>query len=545
MYNKRHTHIYIILFILFSFYSNAQNKIKNKKKAHTSFLKKEKINAVVTPTVPSNSEKVIQIKHASSISFDKTKGDQKVLSGNVICEHEGTILNCDTAWIYDGDKKMRAYGHVLITKGDSIKVTGDTLIYDANLKLATLTHSVICTEKDMTLTTDFLTFQTDSSIANYYNGGKIVNKQNTLTSKNGHYYSNRKTLAFHYDAELINPEYKIKSDTLKYNTSNKTAYFLGPSIIISKLDYIYCENGWYDTNNDKARFSKNALLVTKQQRLTGDSLYYDRNLKYGKAYNNVRLIDTAQKSIIYGNFVEYFQKNSEALVTNKALYARIVDKDTVFIAGDTLFHKSIDSTHRILNAFHHVRIYKKDMQAVADSAVLSTKDSLVQLFKNPILWSKQSQATAKKIKLFLGNKTINGFKLEGNAFLIQLADSIDSIPKYNQLSGRSIEAIIRKDTVKKVLVIGNANAYYFAKNKTKFLGLNKSNSDNITLWFSNNEIERVTFFPKTTGDVTPIKDVDVEVAKLKGFSWQYNKRPKGRFDLHPLIEPLKKQKTKI
>ena len=239
--------------------------------------------------------KLITIKHAANLSFDRNKSNAKFLTGNVVCEHEGAILNCDTALLYENENRMEASGHILITKGDSITVTGDRLSYDGKSKLATLQNNVRCVEKDMILTTNLLTFDVANSIANYFNGGTIVNKENTLTSKNGHYYSSSKELAFHYDVELVNPDYKMKSDTLKYNTFSKTAYFLGPSIILSKNDYIYCENGWYNTDKEKAQFSMNALLMTKQQKLTGDSLYYDRMAGVGKAYRNIRLIDTAQK----------------------------------------------------------------------------------------------------------------------------------------------------------------------------------------------------------------------------------------------------------
>src|SRR4051812_21419418 len=289
--------------------------------------------------------KSIVIKQAESLSYDEAKGNAKVLRGNVICEHEGALLYCDTALIYEKENKMVAKGHILITKGDSIQVTGENLVYDGRSKMATLQNNVRCVEKDMVLTTNLLTFDVARSVANYYNGGTIVNKQNTLVSKNGHYYSATKEAAFHYDVVLTNPEYKMNSDTLRYRIPNKTSYFLGPSIIISKTDYIYCENGWYDTSKEKSQFSKNAVLVTEHQKLRGDSLLYDRVLKIGRAFRNVQLIDTSAKSVIQGNYIEYHQEKSEALVTNKALYSRILDKDTLFIAADTLYHRDLDSVN--------------------------------------------------------------------------------------------------------------------------------------------------------------------------------------------------------
>ncbi len=482
------------------------------------------------------SKKQIEILNADNLNFDQSKNNAKILSGNVKCAHEGALLYCDTAYIYSETNKMVARGHILITKGDSIRVTGDRLLYDGKTRIATLENNVKCVEKDMTLTTNLLTFDVGASVANYYNGGTIVNKENTLVSKNGHYYSATKEATFHFDVVLTNPDYKMNSDTLKYKIPTRTSYFLGPSIILSKTDYIYCENGWYDTNKEKAAFSKNALLITSQQKLRGDSLVYDRALKYGRAFRNVSLVDTSQKSIIYGDYVEYRELKSEALVTKRAIYARILEDDTVFIAADTLYHRDIDSVNNFLNAFHHVKIYKKDLQAMCDSASMSTHDSLLQLFNTPVLWSTNSQATAKIIKVDIGKNKLKGFHLEGKAFLIQQVDSLNK-DKFQQLSGKTIDGIISEDTIRRVIVTGNAEILYYPKNKAKLMGLNKTTCTEIYMWFKKGEIDKVTMKPRTEGNIDPLRTVDLENAKIKGFNWQYNKRPRSRFELHtPLKE---------
>lgn len=485
------------------------------------------------------SKKQIEIENADKLEFDESKGAAKVLSGNVRCSHEGALLFCDTAYIYSETNKMTAWGHILITKGDSIRVTGDRLFYDGKTRIATLENNVKCVEKDMTLTTNLLTFDVGASVANYYNGGTIVNKENTLVSKNGHYYSATKEATFHYDVVLTNPDYKMNSDTLKYRIPTRTTYFIGPSIITSKSDYIYCENGWYDTDKEKAAFSKNALLVTSQQKLRGDSLVYDRLLKFGIAFGNVTLVDTSQRSIIYGDYIEYKELKSEALVTKKALYARILEKDTIFIAADTLYHRDIDSVNNFLNAYHHVKIYKTDLQAMCDSASLNTQDSLLQLFNTPVLWATRSQATAKLIKVDIGKNKIKGFHLENKAFLIQQVDSLNE-DKFHQLSGRSIDGIIAEDTIRRVLVTGNAEILYYPRNKNSMIGLNKTNCSEIYMWLSKGEVDRVTMKPKTLGNIDPLRTVDIQNAKIKGFNWLYEKRPRSRFELHSEVkEPTK------
>jgi len=514
MFNKL---IYIALFLIIGSIARTQTSVKTE----------------------SSSKKQIEIRNADKLEFDGSKNEAKILSGNVKCEHEGALLFCDTAYIYSETNKMIARGHILITKGDSIRVTGDRLLYDGKTRIATLENNVKCVEKDMALTTNLLTFDVGASVANYYNGGTIVNKENTLVSKRGHYYSATKEATFHEDVMLTNPDYKMNSDTLKYKIPTRTSYFLGPSLIISKTDYIYCENGWYDTNKEKAAFSKNALLMTSQQKLRGDSLVYDRNLKFGRAFRNVTLVDTSQRSVIYGDYVEYRELKSEALITQKALYARILDNDTVFIAADTLFHRDIDSVNNFLNAYHHVKIYKKDLQAMCDSATLNTQDSLMQLFNTPILWGKNSQATSKLITVDIGKNRIKGFHLDGKAFLIQVADSIHP-DKFNQLSGRTIDGLISEDTMRRVIVTGNAEILYYPRSKSKLMGLNKTSCSEIYMWFKKGEINKVTMKPKTDGNIDPLKQVDIENAKIKGFNWQYQKRPLSRFDLHSTQKVLPK-----
>src|SRR5688572_25657164 len=118
----------------------------------------------VAQTAKKSGAKTIRIVYADSWSFDREKTNAQVLRGNVQCEHEGTLLHCDTALIYEAENTMVASGHILITKGDSIRITGEKLDYDGKTRVATLRNNVRCVENDMVLTTDILTFDMKHSV---------------------------------------------------------------------------------------------------------------------------------------------------------------------------------------------------------------------------------------------------------------------------------------------------------------------------------------------------------------------------------------------
>lgn len=488
-----------------------------------------------TPITDNKGGKLINIRHAKRLTYDSNIGvDARRLIGDVECEHEGAVMRCDSAYLYS-DKKLIAYGHISIIKGDSIFVYGDSLRYDATTKLANMKGNVRCIERDMTLTTNTLIYDIGNSVASYYDGGKIVNKENTLVSKNGHYYSASKDLTFHYDVVLTNPDYKMRGDTLRYNTINKTSYFIGPSIITSKENYIYCENGWYDTENEISRFSKNSVIVTKDQKLLGDSIYYNRKKGYGRATKNVQIIDTTNKSFIVGDFAEHFEKGNRAIVTGHAIYGRRIEADTLFLSADTLFYNEPDSTHSFVKAYKAVKIYKKDLQGLCDSLTYLIHDSLMTMYNSPILWTNNGQVTAKLIKLTAGQSSIKYFELVNNAIVIQKVDSLDE-NKFNQIEGKRMEGFFAKDSlgeqnIKKLNVIGNAQIIYYVKQKTSYKGVNKTICSDLTVWFDHDGVDRATFRNKPESTIFPLAEIKDEDMRLKHFVWLEHKRPKKKSDI--------------
>ncbi len=239
----------------------------------------------------------------------------KVYKG--VFQQDNTILSSDSAYLHQAANTIEAFGHVIITQGDTLHTFGDKLDYNGNTKIAILTNNVRLVDKDATLTTNYFVYNTATKYGTYTGGGKLVNKDNTLVSKNGYYFASSRDSYFRYDVVLNTSDALIKTDTLRYNSESRIAYFYGPTNIYGKKekDTLYTENGTYNTQTEQAFFGKNNLWHQKTKSLKGDSLFYDRLIGYGKAIGHVTFTDNEQKIILKGGLGEHFKEGERTLMT--------------------------------------------------------------------------------------------------------------------------------------------------------------------------------------------------------------------------------------
>src|SRR5690606_22268990 len=93
---------------------------------------------------------------------------------------------------------------------------------------------------------------------------------------------------------------------------------------------------------------------------------------------------------------------------------------------------------RIVEAFHHVKIFKSDLQAKADSAFYSYADSTIRCYINPMIWTQGSQLSADTIYLQLKNNKLDNMLLETNGLIVNTEN--DST-KFNQIKGKTLTGI--------------------------------------------------------------------------------------------------------
>jgi len=479
----------------------------------------------VAPSLFSQDKTKIKLHRADVSAYDASFAEAQRLLGDVMFEHQGAVMYCDSAWLYESDNLMKAFGHVRIIQGDSIYLNADRLIYQGDSSLAELFDEIKLRDKDMTLTTDYLKYDTESKIATYFNGGKIVSaaNNNVLTSAQGSYLANSKSLHFKDSVYLVNPQYTMITDTLQYYTENEQAFFYGPTNIQSKQDNIYCENGWYDTMNNLAQFNKNAELWSANTQLVGDSLYYDRNKALGEAFGEVSVNDTLNDFSIKGDYGKHFEKEDRSFVTGRALFLQYMEDDTLNLHADSLFTVRDTLAQKNILAYPNVKFYKNDMQGACDSLVYSERDSLLEMFKEPVIWSEENQITGRKIEVKSVDGKIGQLHCKGKAFMASEVDTAH----YNQLKGTELIGHFRDNELYLVDIDGNGESIYFAidDKDDSFLGVNKSTCSNISVHIKDRAIDKVNFKVQPNSAFYPLDKISSAELKLKGFRWEDHRRP--------------------
>ncbi len=476
--------------------------------------------------------KRINIKNAETGIVSRQTGKNRLI-GNVIFEHEGALMYCDSAWLYGDSNKIRAFEQVRINQGDTLFLTGDYLEYSGNTRLAKVVgEEVRLKDSKMDLVTTQLDFDRNTDLAYYYKGGKITSKDNVLTSTQGFYNSHTKQFHFKDSVYLVNPSYVIESDTLIYSSKSRIAYFHGPTTITSDSSFIYCENGIYNTVLDIAQFEKNALLYNENKYLTGDSLYYEKHHEFGEAFVNIMVHDTVDDYVITGGYGQFNGHKDSTFVTIDPIYSVKQEEDTLHIHGDTLYstkaYTDSANEYRVVKVFHKVKFFKKDLQGKCDSLLYSDLDSIIKMYGDPILWNDSSQVTGDTIFLTIANQKLDSLKVFSNAFILGIVDSL----KYNQVKGRNMYGRFIDNKLNRVFVNGNGQTIYFPKDDAgKFIGMNKAICSNILIKFNDSQIGSITFLRKPEAKLIPISKAVGETALLENFKPRFAERPKSKADL--------------
>ena len=538
--------------------------------------------------------KTIVIISADRYNFQNLDSNAQFVSlgGHAIVQQEKTIFSADSIVLNQKLNTLEAVGNVHINDADSIHTYAQYLRYVGKEKKAYLSKSVKLTDGKATLTTNDLVYDVQLKTGTYINGGKVVNGKTVLTSTEGYYYGETKDVYFKKKVVLIDPSFKMYTDTLLYNLTTSISTFVTATKIMEGKRTITTTDGYYDTKKKKGFFNKRSVIDDSTYTFAADKTALDEATGLSEYQGNAvyRSKDTVGGYDLIAGNIKINKKTGSFLATKKPLLLLKQEKDTIYITADTLYSSKLDlllktrivpvvrdaptsvqikpngkrtkkdstqrlavtadslpvintnitskhvakdtNNNRFFEAYNNVKIFSDSMQAVCDSMFYSLEDSVFRLYKQPIAWTQNNQITGDTMLLFVENKHPERLYVYENALTIQKV----AAQYYNQVKGNSINAYFVKGQMDRLRAKGNAETIYYGQDeRNKFVAVNQANCDVIDMYFEkvkdDSKPQRIVLRNNLKGTAYPMKQVNHEQLRLRGFHWLNDKRPKSKFDL--------------
>jgi len=456
-----------------------------------------------------------------------------VLQGNVQFEHNGAYLYCDSANFFEDTNSFEAFGNVKMLQGDTLSLISDYGYYDGNDQLMQALDNVVMKHRETTLYTDSLYFDRLWNMGYFQEGGKMVDKTTTLVSDWGEYHTDTKMAIFYYDVVMVDKNFVLKTDSLYYDTEMKLAHIVGPSNITSGESHIYSELGYYNTDLEQGQLLQRSTIDNGGRIMTGDSIAYNGKTGVSEAFRNVVYTDTLNKNMLTGNYGYYEEPMGYAMCTDSAMTVDYSQKDSLFMHADTFkvftYNKETDSVYRVIHAFHKVRAYRTDLQAVCDSLVYNQKDSCMTLYRDPIVWNMDQQLLGEEIKVYMKDSVIDRAHVINQAFSIEDLHEKD---QYNQVSSKEMFAFFKNGEINEGRAVGNVLVAYYPidESDSTYIGFVTMETEEMRMYMEKQKLQRI-WTPKSEGVVYPMTQIPPSKRYLEGFAWFDYVRPLSKEDI--------------
>lgn len=468
-------------------------------------------------------------------SRDPQNGDIWILFNGVTAKHEGMTLQSDSAHYNTAENSFTAFGDIIITITDTTFIFGDRLFYDGNTRVVDIwDDTVVMVDGHNNLIANHVTYERNRATAYYTEWGRGTSADRVLVSRQGQYNSEQKIFYIYNDVVLVDSVMRLETDTLVYNTVTQVAHFESPTYIFSDSSVFYSELGDYNTDTRFA-ISYVASHVDNQGRMIdSDTLYYDDVQRYGKAFGNVVIVDSTNDITCTGRYGETNQELGFSFVTDSAHVLFVDQGDSLFLHADTVYVTTDSANHlKTVRANYKVKVFRRDAQAMCDSAYYSASDSTLTLYNSPVLWYEHYQCSADTIVLVHDTAGVHRAYLHANCFAMEQVDR----EKFNQLKGRNGVVYFEEGEPQYADVMGNAQMVYYITEEDsakhpQLVGVNAGIGTDMRIYFDSTRApSRVVAIEKPDMHTYPVMQLPEDWHRLQGFEWQASRRPRRPEDV--------------
>lgn len=206
------------------------------------------------------------------------------------------------------------------------------------------------------------------------------------------------------------------------------------------------------------------------------------------------------------------------------------------LRGDSIAAPAGDSLYRLVKGYRRVKIFRNDFQAVCDSLVAVSTDSMILLYIDPVLWNQDNQITSDVMKIYTENSKLQKAEFVGRPVM---SSEIDTMT-YNQVTGKLITAYFRNNKIYRNDVDGNVQTIYYMQedDSPEPVGLMSIQSGAATYYIDNNTVEGITYRNQPVYSIFPMDKIpETQALFLEDFKWEGHRRPALREVFDRTIRP--------
>lgn len=414
--------------------------------------------------------------------------------------------------------------------------------YEPNIRIATFKDSVILKNPNFTLYSDKLKYNTNEKVAIFTTPTEIVSDSGVIYTSNGWYNTETEKSLLLDQSTVMNKEGNryLRGDSIYYYKTLGYGEVFGNMFLQDTVKKIILigNYGYYNELNNSALATDSAYCIEYSQ---GDSLYI-----HADTLKLLTIIDSTHIPKIKPVAADSLIKPEPLILDSLARDSlHIIDRfqndsarvdmglpaDTMPLYTTSASHAS-DTTKkefRMIKAYYGVRFYRSDIQGVCDSLQFNSKDSIIHMYRDPILWNTNRQLSGDTIDIFMNDSTIDRMHVKQYSFSIEEKDSIH----FNQLKSRSMKIFFENKKVKRVLAEGNVETIAYPEERDGTLNgvLNWLEGSYLQIFMNDGQFEKLVVWPKPVGKTTPFHLVTTEQLRLKDFYWYDYIRPLDKDDI--------------
>ena len=201
---------------------------------------------------------------------------------------------------------------------------------------------------------------------------------------------------------------------------------------------------------------------------------------------------------------------------------------------------NIDSLYREIIAYSRVKMYRSDAQSLCDSLTMSTVDSIINMYKLPVLWNGSNQITSEIMHIKTRNSQLVQADFEGKPMMVAQIDTAH----YNQVAGKQMTSLFRNNQIYRNDVNGNVQTIYYMQedNSPEITLMAYIEAGDMTSYIEGQFVTGITYRGNPTYTFYPMDKIPAsQPTKLDGFKWEESRRPTQDSVFTRVIRPSQRQ----